>query len=133
MSNHPDNRVPFPKPYDYDSTRYELLARVFASGWREWFRKFDNIPNRKTDTNNHGPFSSDNIGMNYDYPEASYERRKEIISEHESYQKGLLWFVANDPRVPESIQSEMRKWGLRSEEHTSELQSLMRISYAVFC
>src|SRR3546814_9285350 len=24
-------------------------------------------------------------------------------------------------------------WGLRSEEHTSELQSLMRISYAVFC
>src|SRR3546814_10869117 len=25
------------------------------------------------------------------------------------------------------------KHGLRSEEHTSELQSLMRISYAVFC
>src|SRR3546814_2375482 len=24
-------------------------------------------------------------------------------------------------------------WGRRSEEHTSELQSLMRISYAVFC
>src|SRR3546814_9769564 len=24
-------------------------------------------------------------------------------------------------------------WGVRSEEHTSELQSLMRISYAVFC
>src|SRR3546814_6719682 len=24
-------------------------------------------------------------------------------------------------------------WGGRSEEHTSELQSLMRISYAVFC
>src|SRR3546814_8694883 len=26
-----------------------------------------------------------------------------------------------------------RAWSLRSEEHTSELQSLMRISYAVFC
>src|SRR3546814_10697570 len=26
-----------------------------------------------------------------------------------------------------------RFWLLRSEEHTSELQSLMRISYAVFC
>src|SRR3546814_3478575 len=25
------------------------------------------------------------------------------------------------------------RWRLRSEEHTSELQSLMRISYAVFC
>src|SRR3546814_5427113 len=27
----------------------------------------------------------------------------------------------------------MRRVGARSEEHTSELQSLMRISYAVFC
>src|SRR3546814_3175636 len=27
----------------------------------------------------------------------------------------------------------MRVAGMRSEEHTSELQSLMRISYAVFC
>src|SRR3546814_7801568 len=26
-----------------------------------------------------------------------------------------------------------RNWDYRSEEHTSELQSLMRISYAVFC
>src|SRR3546814_2379809 len=26
-----------------------------------------------------------------------------------------------------------REFGMRSEEHTSELQSLMRISYAVFC
>src|SRR3546814_10648905 len=26
-----------------------------------------------------------------------------------------------------------RDFGVRSEEHTSELQSLMRISYAVFC
>ncbi|MEX2594764.1 MAG: FAD-dependent oxidoreductase [Anditalea sp.] len=118
FSNHPDNRVPFPKPDNYDSTQYELLVRIFDAGWREWFGKFDIIPNRKTDTNNHGPFSSDNIGMNYDYPEASYERRKEIIKEHEDYQKGLLWFVANDPRVPEEIQSEMQEWGLAKDEFT---------------
>jgi hypothetical protein len=112
MTNHPENRIPFPKPEGYDSTQYELLVRIFDAGWREWFGKFDAIPNRKTDTNNHGPFSSDNIGMNYDYPEASYERRKEIIEEHVNYQKGLLWFVANDPRVPVEIQSEMQQWGL---------------------
>src|SRR3546814_4260949 len=29
--------------------------------------------------------------------------------------------------------SYLAKWTSRSEEHTSELQSLMRISYAVFC
>lgn len=116
MTNHPENRISFPKPQGYDSTQYELLVRIFDAGWREWFAKFDDIPNRKTDTNNHGPFSSDNIGMNYDYPEASYERRKEIIKEHETYQKGLLWFVANDPRVPTEIRTEMQKWGLAKDE-----------------
>jgi len=116
MSNHPENRVPFPKPENYDPANYELLGRVFDAGWREWFEKFDIIPNRKTDTNNHGPFSSDFIGMNYDYPEATYERRKEIIKAHEDYQKGLLYFVANDPRVPKEIHDEMQNWGLAKDE-----------------
>lgn len=118
MSNHPDNRVPFPKPDNYDPKDYELLARVFEAGWRDWFGKFDMIPNRKTDTNNHGPFSSDNIGMNYDYPEASYERRKEIIIEHENYQKGLLYFVSNNERVPVEIREKMQNWGLAGDEFT---------------
>ncbi|WP_149274864.1 FAD-dependent oxidoreductase [Pareuzebyella sediminis] len=116
MTNHEPNRVPFPKPEGYDPMQYEQLARVLATGRKDWFQKFDAIPNYKTDTNNHGPVSSDNIGMNYDYPEASYERRKEIIAEHEQYQKGLLWFVSNDPRVPEDIQSEMKTWGLSKDE-----------------
>ncbi len=118
LSNHPDNRIPFPRPADYDSTQYELLVRVYDSGWRETFQKFDIIPNRKTDTNNHGPFSTDNIGMNYDYPDGSYERRKEIIREHESYQKGLMYFIANDPRIPKDVQEEFRKWGLPKDEFT---------------
>ncbi len=118
LSNHPDNRIPFPRPADYDSTQYELLVRVYNSGWRETFRKFDIIPNRKTDTNNHGPFSTDNIGFNYDYPDATYERRKEIIKEHESYQKGLMYFIANDPRIPKDVQEEFREWGLPKDEFT---------------
>jgi hypothetical protein len=118
MTNHPENRIPFPKPENYDSTQYELLVRVFDTGRKDWFSKFDDIPNRKTDTNNHGPFSSDNIGMNYDYPEASYERRREIIKQHQDYQAGLLWFVANDPRVPEDIRTRMATWGLAKDEFT---------------
>ncbi|MFN0122373.1 MAG: FAD-dependent oxidoreductase [Blastocatellia bacterium] len=116
LSDHPDNRIPFPKPAGYDARQYELLLRVFQAGWRETFQKFDRIPNRKTDTNNHGPFSTDNIGMNYDYPDASYERRRQIIQEHEQYQKGLLWFIANDPRMPQDVQDEFRKWGLAKDE-----------------
>ena len=118
LSNHPDNRVAFARPAGYDSTQYELLARVYAAGWDETFQKFDNIPNRKTDTNNHGPFSTDNIGMNYDYPEATYERRREIIQEHVLYQKGLMYFLSHDPRVPEGVRARMNEWGLAKDEFT---------------
>jgi hypothetical protein len=116
LSNHPDNRISFPKPVGYDPARYELVARVFDAGWRELFDKYDAIPNRKTDTNNHGPFSTDYIGKNYDYPEASYERRQQIIKEHELYQKGLLYFLQNDPSVPADVHEQMQKWGLPKDE-----------------
>ncbi|HWV68570.1 FAD-dependent oxidoreductase [Chitinophaga sp.] len=116
LTNDPRNRVPFERPNNYDSTQYELLVRVFNSGWRETFNKFDPIPNHKTDVNNHGPFSMDNIGMNYDYPDASYERRTAIIKEHEQYQKGLLYFIAHDPRIPSDVQDDMNKWGLSADE-----------------
>lgn len=116
LSNHPDNRVPFEKPEGYNPQDYELLARVYASGWRETFQKYDPIPNRKTDTNNHGPFSTDFIGMNYDYPEGSYEERKEIIKAHEDYQKGLMYYLANDPKVPVEVREKMAQWGLAKDE-----------------
>lgn len=118
LTNDPDNRVPFPKPEGYDSAQYELLIRVFNSGWRELFQKFDMIPNWKTDTNNHGPVSTDYIGMSYDYPDASYERRREIIKDHERYQKGLMYFMATDPRMPQDVQKELNKWGLAKDEFT---------------
>lgn len=113
-----ENRVAFPKPEGYDPKQYELLVRIFEAGWRETFDKFDPIPNFKTDTNNHGPFSTDNIGMNWDYPEATYERRREIWREHEQYQKGWLYFIANDPRVPADVRVKMAEWGLSKDEFT---------------
>ena len=116
MTNHPENSVPFPKPDNYDASKYELLLREFNTGRNDWFSKFDVLPNKKTDTNNHGAFSSDFIGMNYDYPEADYQRRAEIIKQHYDYQAGLLWFVANDPRVPDAIRTKMASYGLAKDE-----------------
>lgn len=112
----PENRVPITMPEGYDSTQYELLVRVSETRWNEFFNKFDPVPNHKTDVNNHGPFSYDNIGMNWDYPEASYERRKEIIDEHIRYQKGLLYFTATCRRLPEKIRAAMNEWGYSKDE-----------------
>ena len=116
LTRTPENRVPFPKPDGYDPGQYELLLRTLQAGSGHISGKFDMLPNLKTDTNNHGSFSTDNIGMNYDYPEAGYTRRKEILKEHETYQKGYFYFLANDPRVPEDKRNWMAKWGLAKDE-----------------
>ncbi len=116
LTRNPKNRVPFSKPAGYDVKQYELLLRTLLAGSWHIRGKFDMLPNLKTDTNNHGSFSTDNIGMNYDYPDATYERRKEILKEHELYQKGYFYFLANDPRVPEDKRKWMAEWGLAKDE-----------------
>ncbi len=116
MSNSPENRVPFPKPDNYDEQRYELLLRNFEAGDLRFPMKPDMMPNRKTDTNNNCAVSTDFLGANYQYPAAGYAEREAIIRDHENYQKGLMWTLANHPRVPESIRSEMAQWGLPADE-----------------
>ena len=118
LSDHTSNKIPFPKPDHYNPANYELVARVLDTGWKDWFAKYDRIPNRKTDTNNHGPFSSDFIGGSYDYPEASYEKRRMIIKAHEDYQKGLFFFLSNDQRVSVENRQKMSQWGLAADEFT---------------
>ena len=116
LTNVPENRIPFPKPDIYDPMRYEILLRYINTGVFTVLNLSTPMPNGKTDTNNRGAFATDNIGMNYDYPDGNYETRSSIIKEHENYQKGLMWFLANDPRLPDSIRKEVNNWGLPKDE-----------------
>tara|TARA_R110000868_G_scaffold111932_2_gene301838 strand:- start:1505 stop:3163 length:1659 start_codon:yes stop_codon:yes gene_type:complete len=116
-TNAEGNIVPFEKPENYDPAQYELLRRIFKGGRHSMFGG-GKIPNKKRDVNNVGPFSSDNIGMNYEYPEASYEKRKEILKEHIDYHKGLLYFWGHDESVPERFRTSIKKWGLAKDEFT---------------
>jgi len=116
MTKVPENKIPITKPEGYDSSQYELLGRISERGWDEFFNKYDPVPNLKTDVNNHGPVGFDNIGMNWDYPDASYERRGEILKEHKLYQKGLLYFKTSDLRIPVEVREEMKSWGLAKDE-----------------
>ena len=116
MSNVKENSVPFPKPADYDEAKYELLFRNFEAGDLRLPFKPDMLPNGKTDTNNNCAVSTDFIGQNYKYADAVEADREKIIKEHESYQKGLMWSLANHKRVPQKIRDEMAKWGLAKDE-----------------
>ena len=116
MTDQEKNRVPFKKPAGYDRQQYEVLARLLKIMPNVDLLKLDFVPNRKTDTNNNGPFSTDNIGYNYDYPNASYERRAEILAEHRTYQQGLLYFLTSDPSVPQTVRSRFSQFGLARDE-----------------
>ena len=120
LTNDPDNMVPITEPDNYDPKRYELLVRQKEiHPWKELRDIFiwSLMPNNKTDINNRNGMSTDMIGANWDYPEADYHTRKKIIKEHEDYTKGLLYFVGNDPTVPEFIRKEMKKWGYPKDEY----------------
>jgi len=118
MSDVPANRVPFPKPADYREIDHELLLRNFEAGDLRFPMKPDRMPNGKTDTNNNCAVSTDFIGANWKYPDASYAEREKMLQEHITYQQGLMWTLANHPRVPEKIRDQMSKWGLAKDEFT---------------
>ena len=114
----PENRRDWEKPANYDPQWFELALRNAEAGDTRVSWNPVSMPNRKTDTNNNFAVSSDFIGMNWDYPEADYATRERIWKDHEDWQKGLFWTMANSPRVPEKLREAYRKFGLAKDEFT---------------
>ncbi len=111
-----ENRRAWPKPDGYDEKTYELVLRNCEAGdhRKSWNPVW--MPNRKTDTNNNFAVSTDYIGANYEYPDADYAKRQAIIEDHKRYQQGLMWTLANHPRVPQEIRDHFQKLGLAKDE-----------------
>ena len=133
LTDDPSNRIPFVKPEGYNPQNYELLLRNLEAIDPETFVKNashfwhfmpwinSRMPNRKTDTNNRSGFSTDFIGQNHAWPEASYKEREKILKAHLDYQMGLVWTLANNPRVPEPIRSRVAQWGTCKDEFADGL------------
>jgi hypothetical protein len=128
LTDHPENRIPFKKPANYNELDYELLFRNYeaAVGPIEEMYSYGDplvpwinsaMPNRKTDTNNQKGFSTDFIGQNWDYTEASYEVRERIVERHRNYQQGLMWTLAYHPRIPEKVRDKVSLWGTCKDEY----------------
>lgn len=123
LTDLPENRVPFVKPENYNPLDYELilrtaLARAANNNLNEGRLFFTRtpMPNRKTDSNNTGPLSTDFIGGNHAWPEASHAEREKLLAAHKTYVQGFFYFLANDPRVPEPVRVEVSRWGLARDE-----------------
>ena len=115
MTQVSENRVRFEKPEGYNPLDYELFLRSVEQG-EKLLMANSTMPNGKTDTNNNGPVSMDYIGGNYDYLDASDAEREAICKKHEQWQRGLMWTLQNDPRVPEEVRREYGEWGLSKDE-----------------
>ena len=103
-------RVPFPKPKNYDPKQFVLLARYLKVNPRP------PIQLHAGDCNNEGAFSSDDIGMNYAWPDADYLTREKIFQEHVNYQAGFMYFIGHDDSVPPAVRAEVNQWGLSENE-----------------
>jgi hypothetical protein len=123
-TNVAENRMPWPKPAGYDPARYELLA-IYLNAMTPYMGRpltFNEVsllrilPNGKVDLNNRNGFSTDYIGKNYGYPDGSYAERERIWRDHVEYQQGFYYFLANDQRVPKTLQEEVRSYGLALDE-----------------
>lgn len=134
MTDDPELKIPWRRPADFDPDLYVLATRWFRGEKNDYNelvpegeqvpRKFDVLPHRtagghrKTDTNNHGPVSSDFIGMSWGWPEGAFAERERIFRQHVSWQMGLYWHLATSPEIPERYREAFTTWGLAADEFT---------------
>ena len=123
VTDDPHNRVPIAKPVGYDPKRFKLLGDYVNEKNIKRFVTdclFAKGPvNRKYDGNAQWRcwVSTDFAAINADYPEGSWERREEIYSEYRKLTMGWMYFLQNDPSVPEVLRKDALRWGLPRDEH----------------
>lgn len=125
LSTDPANQIPFTAPAGYNAAEFEVVARLIAA--------YENkgeiislgtivtqyqLPQDKIDVNATFYVSTDDVGASTAYPNASLSDRQQIAAAHKEYMQGLLYFLMTDPRIPSSIQADVRALGLCKDEFT---------------
>jgi hypothetical protein len=124
MTTDKSNMIPIARPEGYDPSQFEILRRIILErekrNWiqriHELYLRIKEMPNDKVDINNKGGFSLDMIGENHNYIDADYHQRKAIEKKHELYNRGMVYFLAYDPMIPDHIKVQMRKYGWPEDE-----------------
>ena len=123
----PDNRVPFEKPATYCRDDYRHLLADILAGKVVKLRdamQMHPMPNQKFELNSDHVHpdtgipseSFDLAEENWGWPEADWRQREKIFARYWDYHEGLLWFLANDPQVPEALRQETAQYGFCKDE-----------------
>lgn len=114
------NRVLFPKPEHYDPSPFAKTDGVRAK--KGSIKGFGNLftttigkagPNDKYDAN-----WCDFVGNSEGYIEGDWETRDRIAAKERDYFLSRLYYLQNDPELPEAFRNEVRGWGLPKDEFT---------------
>jgi hypothetical protein len=111
------NRVLFPKPAHYDPAPFRATdgARAISGrikGFGDLFTTTEKVgPNGKFDAN-----WCDFIGNSEGYAEGDWAARERIAARIRDYFQSRLYYLQNDPELPEAFREETRKWGLPKDE-----------------
>lgn len=115
-----NDHIPWPKPEGYNREDYALLERYLLSAPADfkWDFKYRHGPVKlnRGDCNNAGPISTDFVGGSNEWPEASHAEREKIFQKHVTYQQGMMWYLANDEKVPEEVRAFTKRFGLPKDE-----------------
>ena len=131
LSSDPNNRILPSMPDGYDRSRY--LAVVESPDFKKTKRyplqhrwlthtleemverdhlfHVHELPGKKRSWN-----ATNFTGAAYDYPESGPQARQTIEKAHRNHALGLLYFLHNDPAMPEKYRRMARRWGLAKDE-----------------
>ena len=120
LTDEPANRIPIEAPAGYDPAQF-LLARRYAealgtSAKAADFLGISRLPNRKTDINSTGAVSTDVPSLSWNYVEGDFAERQRIRQAHLDWAHGLLYFLAHDASVPDSLRRAVGAYGLPRDE-----------------
>ena len=118
----PSRRVSIEKPTTYEQHLQDFLPLLndFASGGTTDWQAGVRLPHGKREFNGsiEARTSLNCPGVSWAWPEANRQHRARLEQFHLEHAAGLIWFLQNDPHVPDSIRQQLRPLGLHQDEFT---------------
>jgi lysophospholipase L1-like esterase len=109
------NRVLFPKPGNYDPEPWRAKFQEKITSGK--ITKFIDLYISKAGANDKRDSNwNDLIGGSEGYAEGDWETRAKIEARHRDYYLSMLYYLQNDPDLPESFRKDAMNWGLPKDE-----------------